>query len=136
MHAVLLVAHGSRRPEANADLERLAELVRERQCETIDVVEIGFLELTGPSIPDGFAKCVEAGATSVRIVPYFLSMGVHMQEDLTEIREQFAKDYPQVAVSVERPLGLHPKVVDVVLERCGVGQGQVTTSEGVAVANV
>ena len=116
--ALLLIAHGSRRPEANADLYKLADKVREQVGEDV-VVEVGFLELTEPSIPDGFAKCVRAGASAVRIVPYFLSMGVHMQEDLAELRDQFTRDYPNVAVDVQPPLGLHPKVVDVVVERCG-----------------
>ena len=119
-HALLLIAHGSRRPQANADLARLADLVREQPESEGTIVEIGYLELTGPTIPEGFRKCVEQGATRVRIVPYFLSMGVHMQEDLTQICEELEAEFPEVRIQVRRPLGLHPKVVDVVMERCGL----------------
>ncbi|MCA9112261.1 MAG: cobalamin biosynthesis protein CbiX, partial [Planctomycetaceae bacterium] len=49
--ALLLIAHGSRRAEANADLVTLAELVQARQPD--DVVEIAYLELAEPSIPAG-----------------------------------------------------------------------------------
>lgn len=117
--AILLIAHGSRRAEANNDLHQLAEMVSSRKPAGFDIVEVGFLELAEPSIPAGFATCVERGASEVRIVPYFLSMGVHMAGDLAELKEQFARDYPEVAVDVRPPLGLHEKVVDVVLERCG-----------------
>lgn len=118
--AILLIAHGSRRAEANNDLHELAKMVQARKPEGFDIVEVGFLELAEPDIPAGFAKCVERGAQEVRIVPYFLSMGVHMAGDLQELKEQFHKDFPTVAVDVRPPLGLHEKVVDVVLERCGV----------------
>ena len=116
--AVLLIAHGSRRAEANADLHRLRELLLADPPEGVSVVEIGFLELAEPSIPDGFAACVESGARRVRIVPYFLSMGVHMAEDLEDFRRQFAADYPGVAVDVRPPLGLDGRVVDVIRARC------------------
>ena len=116
--AVLLIAHGSRRPEANADLHALAEQIRADLPDGVSHVDVGFLELTGPSIPDGFAACVAAGATTVRIVPYFLSMGVHMQEDLTELRRQFETEHPEIAIEVLPPLGLDPRVVDVIRQRC------------------
>ena len=117
-HAILLIAHGSRRKQANDDLIRLAELVRPRVGPDVKIVEVGFLELTEPSIPDGFAACVRRGATRVRIVPYFLSMGVHMTGDLEELRQQFARDYPDVEVNVRPPLGLDEKVVDLIVQRC------------------
>lgn len=120
--AILLIAHGSRRQEANDDLYRLADMVRARRPAGFDIVEVGFLEVTEPDIPAGFAECVSKGATDVRIVPYFLSMGRHMADDLTQLREQFGKDYPDVAVDIRMPLGLHEKVVDVILERCGIGE--------------
>ena len=119
-HATLLIAHGSRRAEANADLYALAEQIRQSPPGGVSHVDVGFLELTPPTIPEGFAACVAAGATSVRIVPYFLSMGVHMKEDLGELCEQFARDYPDVAISVAPPLGLDPRVVDVIRQRCEV----------------
>ena len=115
MPAVLLIAHGSRRPEANADLVKLAELVR--AGERFAIVEIAYLELADPDIPTGAARCVEHGATEVRMLPYFLSMGRHVAEHLEEYRRQFAAAYPNVDFTLCPPLGLHPKVVEVVLER-------------------
>ena len=116
--AILLIAHGSRRKQANDDLHRLRDLVLDRPPRGVDIVEVGFLELAEPSIPDGFHACVRRGATEVRIVPFFLSMGVHMAEDLEEFRRQFAESHPAVTVNVRPPLGLHEKVVDVIRERC------------------
>jgi sirohydrochlorin ferrochelatase len=115
MRAALLIAHGSRRPEANADLVRLAELVRSEGG--FEIVEIAYLELAEPDIPAGAAKCVERGATEVRMLPYFLSMGRHVAEDLDAYRQDFAAKYSNVKFTLCPPLGLHAKVVEVVMER-------------------
>ena len=76
-----------------------------------------FLELAEPDIPTGAARCIERGATSVRMLPYFLSMGRHVAEHLDGYRTRFAATYPNVSFTLCPPLGVHPKIVEVVLER-------------------
>src|SRR5262249_60773679 len=72
--ALLLIAHGSRRPEANADLEHLAEVMRSRG--EYSPVQPAYLELCEPGIVDGGSKCVAAGARRGGLLPYFLAAGV------------------------------------------------------------
>ncbi len=119
--AVLLVAHGSRRQEANDDLVRLADLVRKRA--TFDHVETAYLELAEPSIPDGLEKCVATSPERVLIAPYFLSAGVHVVNDLEEFRSDFAARHPEIDFAVAGHLGVHPLMVDLVLERLGEAVG-------------
>src|SRR5262245_23840865 len=80
--AILLIAHGSRRAEANADLEFIAAelLARGRYA----IVRVSYLELAEPNIETGGVQCVDAGATDVILLPYFLSPGTHVSEDLVE----------------------------------------------------
>jgi sirohydrochlorin ferrochelatase len=113
--AILLIAHGSRREEANADLAEAARRIAARRPD--DVVEIAYLELAQPDIPQGARRCVERGAQEVRLLPYFLSAGAHVQEDLQAFRDQFAREYPGVRFVCCPPLGLHPRLIDVLLER-------------------
>lgn len=113
--AVLLIAHGSRLPAANDDLVRLAERVRER--EAYGIVEIAYLELAEPTIPQGAQRCVERGARRVLMLPYFLSPGRHVSDDLEGFRREFSEQDPGVEFVVCQPLGVHPSVVDVVMER-------------------
>ena len=120
MLAALLIAHGSRRPQANADLVRLAELVR--AAGGFDLVETAYLELAQPDIPAGAAACLAAGATEVRMLPYFLSMGTHVADDLEAFRRDFETASPDVAFRLCPPLGLHPKIAEVVLERLGAAE--------------
>jgi sirohydrochlorin ferrochelatase len=118
--AALLIAHGSRKPEANADLVALAEAVRERG--KLEIVEIAYLELASPSIPEGAQACVSRQATRVLMMPYFLSAGSHVVEDLGRFRDQFQTEYPNVEFAVCPPLGLHPLIVDVVFDRIVEGE--------------
>ena len=121
--AVLLIAHGSRRQEANDDLFRLAEILRAKKL--YEIVEIAYLEVADPGIQAGGERCVALGACAVKLLPYFLSAGAHVVEDLERHRHNLAKTFPQVAFELCPPLGLHPLMVEIVLDRLrGVTSGQ------------
>ncbi len=124
--AVLLIAHGSRRPAANDDLAQLAEVVKSRRPDAL--VEIAYLELAAPDIALGGQRCVERGAREVRMFPYFLSAGEHVVRDLEHHRRELAARFPQVEFVLCPPLGLHPLIVEVVLER--VGQSMTPRASG------
>lgn len=115
--AVLLVDHGSRRPEASAQLDALAGRVAERLPGWI--VATAHLELVPPTLADGLARCVAAGARDVVIHPFLLAPGRHVVEDLPRLAAEAASQHPGVVVRVSEALGLHEKLVDVVLERIG-----------------
>jgi sirohydrochlorin ferrochelatase len=111
----LLIAHGSRRAEANADLEFVAEQLRARG--RYGTVRVSYLELAEPGIEAGGVQCVEAGATDVILLPYFLSPGVHVVEDLTEVRDKLSERFPRVRFVLAEPLGRHPLLIDVLEQR-------------------
>jgi sirohydrochlorin ferrochelatase len=113
--ALLLIAHGSRQPEANADLDRLAAELRQRG--DYPIVEPSFLEIAEPTIPQGGGRCVQQGASRVILAPYFLAAGRHVREDLTRYREELAARFPQTDFVLAEPLGPHPLLMDIVLER-------------------
>lgn len=113
--ALLLIAHGSRQEEANADLSYVAAELRRRGCYAL--VETAFLELAQPPIDEGGARCAASGAERVILLPYFLSAGVHVQRDLAAARQRLAKRYPGVDFRLAEPLGRHVLLVDVVTER-------------------
>jgi sirohydrochlorin ferrochelatase len=112
--ALLLIAHGSRQEEANADLLYVAAGLRARGW---PIVEASFLELTEPDIGQGGARCVEQGAERVILVPYFLSAGVHVRRDLSEARTKLAQRFPAVDFRLAEPLGQHPLLLEVVAQR-------------------
>ena len=114
--AILLIDHGSKREEANTLLERVAELVREQAGDDI-VVRTAHMELAEPTIAQGFAACVEAGATEVVAVPFMLLPGRHAREHIPALVEEAAASHVGVAWRVTDPLGPHPLLARIVLER-------------------
>ncbi len=113
--AILLVDHGSRRAEANAQLEEIAARVRTREPNRI--VRIAHMELAPPSISDGIAACVAAGACAIVVHPFLLAPGRHTSQDIPRLVGEVAKRHPGVDVRVSHPLGAHEKLVDVILQR-------------------
>lgn len=124
--AVLLIAHGSRRAAANDDLVQLADLVARRG--DFDFVQVSYLELAEPTIFSGGRMCQEHGATRVLMLPYFLSAGVHVVSDLEARREELATEFPHVEFVLCPHLGLHPMMVDIVVERLMEGIQQAGSS--------
>jgi sirohydrochlorin ferrochelatase len=113
--AVLLIAHGSRRAEANDDLVGLAEILRGKQV--YPIIQTAYLELAEPTIDSAAEKCVAAGATCVKMLPYFLSAGAHVTEDLERQKRELANRFPHVVFELCPPLGLHPLMIEIVMER-------------------
>jgi sirohydrochlorin ferrochelatase len=118
--AVLLIAHGSRRAAANADLEQLAGDVSRQGGYAI--VETAYLELAEPDIPAGVRRCIERGARRVLMLPYFLSAGVHVSSDLEEHRQSLAAEFPSAEFVLCPHLGLHPLMTQIVLDRLQGGR--------------
>jgi sirohydrochlorin ferrochelatase len=113
--ALLVMVHGSPRPVANNDMFEVVEVVRERGV--YPIVEVGFMEINEPSIPDAIARCVEQGAQRVLAVPYFLHTGNHVTDDLPGLLEEAQGQYPDVEFLMGDYLGHDPLLADVVTER-------------------
>ena len=113
--AVLLIDHGSRRAEANEQLEAVAERLRARLPDRL--VLTAHLELAAPDIGQGLDACVAAGAREIVVHPYFLGPGRHTREDIPRQVAAAAGRHPDVAIRVSEPLGLHERLLDVVVDR-------------------
>ena len=113
--AILLIDHGSRRAEANALLEDVANQVRRRAPESI--VEVAHLEIAEPNIAEGIDACVKKGATQIVVHPYFLGPGRHTTEDIPEQVERAGKKHPNVRIGISEALGGHAALIDVILDR-------------------
>lgn len=116
--ALLLVDHGSVREEANQTLVAVARLIENLRHELI--VEIAHMELAKPSIAEGFAKCVQRGATEVIVHPYMLAPGRHATEDIPRLVHDVAAKFPNIPYQVSEPLGVDELIATLVLKRAGI----------------
>jgi sirohydrochlorin ferrochelatase len=113
--AILLVDHGSRRPEANALLDSVAAELSRRMSD--HVVRVAHMDVAEPTVAQGIDACVEAGAREIVVHPYFLGPGNHTRESIPRLVEVAAQRHPGLRVWISEPLGLHSKLVDVIVER-------------------
>jgi len=112
--AIIVFAHGSAVPEANTEVTRLAEEVARRaQCPA----RSAFLELAQPDLAAAVAEFVAAGARRIVVIPYFLTMGVHVRRDLPRLIAEQQARFPEVEVLVGQSLEGYPGMADVLLHR-------------------
>jgi len=119
MKAILLVDHGSRKSEANEMLGSMEKLVQDAAGTDV-IVRHAHMELAEPTIAQGFASCVEAGASEVIVFPYMLSPGRHSTSDIPRMVSEVAGNYPGVGFSVTPPFGIHDKLGEIILARAGI----------------
>ena len=115
MKALLLIAHGSRRKQSNDEVVMLADRLKQNCSEQYSIIHAGFLELAEPLIPDGIKKCVDDGATSIIVLPYFLNSGRHVVEDIPNIVEQARSHYPGVDIRIAQHLGASSLMMDLLI---------------------
>ena len=117
MKALLVVAHGSRREASNDEVRQLCARIQEKNGnEEFDVVRAGFLELADPSIPEGIEQCIRLGAERVVVLPYFLSAGRHVSEDIPAEVDKARAANPHVAIHLAPYLGSAPGVARLLVE--------------------
>ena len=112
---VIVVDHGSRRAESNDMLLEVVDLFREHSSWSI--IEPAHMELAEPSIATAFARCVERGARTVVVHPYFLLPGKHWDQDIPGLTAEAAAHHPGVHWLVTAPLGLHVLMAEVMNSR-------------------
>jgi sirohydrochlorin ferrochelatase len=116
MQALVLIAHGSRRAASNQEVNKLASRLQGAASGRFQLVETGFLEIASPSIPQAIETCIEAGATSLVIVPYFLAAGRHVAEDIPRIVEPLAQQHRHVTIHIAEHIGASASMSNLVLE--------------------
>jgi sirohydrochlorin cobaltochelatase len=115
--SLLVLVHGSPKPESNADMFRVVERVKATQ--EYSGVEVGFMECNTPSIPDAIGSLVTQGAKSIVAVPYFLHAGTHVADDLPSLLEAAQQEYSDVEFYLGDYLGREPLITEVLRRRLG-----------------
>lgn len=113
--AVLYVCHGSRLKEARE--EAVAFISRCQKQISAEIHEICFLERAEPSIEEGFLRCIKQGATHIAVAPLLLLTAVHAKKDIPQEIKRISKRYPSIQITYGKPLGVHEKMAESVLDR-------------------
>lgn len=132
---VLLVGHGSRLHYGKDVVSQIAEMYRENQE---FIVEVGFMNMSKPSIPEAITRLADKGAEKIIVTPVFLAHGVHTTEDIPRIlglnnghdetpahshSHSHSHDHEEVAIDFKgeiiytEPLGADKRIADIVKDR-------------------
>ena len=115
MRTLILIAHGSRREASNNEVRKLASNMN-RMDHAFEQVSCAFLELAEPLIPEALRAAIDQGATEIVVLPYFLSAGRHVVQDVPADVEKVQKEYTEVKISITPYLGSAPGIADAVLQ--------------------
>ncbi|MFQ3632821.1 sirohydrochlorin chelatase [Roseiflexus sp.] len=114
MRAVLLVGQGQT-SSRGAPLIRLA--ARCRTAAIAPIVTACFLRHQRPSFAEAFAQCAAQGAQEAVVIPYVLSLTEPDRGELERCVEQAHQTFPQIAIHITPPVGDHPILAQVLMQR-------------------
>jgi sirohydrochlorin ferrochelatase len=110
---IVVFGHGSSVPSANDAVRSVAvEAARAGQW---DLYETAFLEVS-PRLDEAVARLVQAGAGEILILPYFLTLGIHLQRDLPKLVLDLEAVH-QIPIHVTPPLHGHPALSAILVAR-------------------
>jgi sirohydrochlorin cobaltochelatase len=105
--ALILFAHGSRDPKWAEPFKAIQSLIRAQKPDL--PVELAFLELMQPGIPECLTTLANQGVRRVSVVPIFLAAGRHLREDLPTLIAPIQLQFPDLEINVSEPIGDIPE---------------------------
>ncbi|HEX9922593.1 MAG TPA: precorrin-8X methylmutase [Anaerolineae bacterium] len=112
--ALIVIGRGSRDPDSNSDLYKIARMLWEGRG--YGWVEAAFYALTAPDIETVIERCVRLGARRIVSLPFLLFTGLirrRLDEQVLAARSR----YPDVEILTAAHLGSHQRLIEAVLYR-------------------
>jgi sirohydrochlorin ferrochelatase len=112
----IVFAHGSRVENAN---QAVREVASQMAVSGQYVVEAAFLELGQPDLTGATALLIARGAKRIVVIPYFLTLGTHMQRDLPRLARDASHAHGDIEIEITATLDGHPALLQALLDRAG-----------------
>lgn len=115
MEAILYICHGSRVKQAQEQAKVFIQTCISEN--PVSIQEYGFLELSAPTIEEAFKNCIERGATKIIAIPVLLLTAAHAKEDIPYELSRLKKLFPDIKLMFGEPIGVHPDIIEILMER-------------------
>jgi sirohydrochlorin ferrochelatase len=115
MTGILLFAHGSPVEEANRGVRDLAGKIA--TAGPYRYVRAAFLDGGQPDLLGGVMEAAEAGLERLIVIPYFLTVGLHLRRDLPKLLAAAKEKHPHFEITVGQSLEGHPLMPSIILAR-------------------
>lgn len=114
--ALVLFAHGARDPRWAQPFQKLQAMAQQQLPDAH--VELAFLELMEPRLPEVVDRLAAEGCQRISIVPVFLGQGGHVLRDLPPMIETLRTRHPQLQLSVSDAVGESAEVLQAIAGYC------------------
>ena len=111
---IVIFAHGSSVRSANEAVRTVARAAA--GAGSFPEVEVAFLEAQ-PSLDEAVARLADRGVRHILVVPYFLTLGIHLQRDLPGMVDRLAQVHQNVEIRCTPPLDGHPALIQILVDR-------------------
>jgi sirohydrochlorin ferrochelatase len=112
---LIVFAHGSSVASANQAVEKVAaDMAR---LGGFEIYETAFLEAARPDLSEAVARLIPKGVEKIVVLPYFLTLGIHLTRDLPRIVTELSLIHNGVEIVVTDPLDGHPALKEILLDR-------------------
>ncbi len=115
MTGYVVFAHGSSVESANEAVRTVAAQMAERGG--LEHAVAAFLEGGKPDLKSAVRELARGGVERVIVIPYFLTLGLHLQRDLPRLVAEVRRATPGVELEVTAPLDGHPAMAEALLDR-------------------
>ena len=115
MNGILILAHGSRQKSTEDVLHDIVNELKE-QFEGW-IIETAFLQFSKTSLKTGMDKLRQQGISNIKIIPYFLFDGIHINETIPQEVEEFLNENPGIEVSIGKTIGYDKRMVEILADR-------------------
>jgi sirohydrochlorin ferrochelatase len=112
---ILLFAHGSPVEDANRAVHDLAANIA--KAGPYSYVRAAFLDGGRPDLPGAITQGAAAGLQRIIIIPFFLTVGLHLRRDLPKLVEAARHSHPGLKILVGQSLENHPAMPTLILSR-------------------
>jgi sirohydrochlorin ferrochelatase len=116
---IIVFAHGSRLEPANEAVRAVARQLA--AAGRFEAVEAAFLELGEPSLEGAVEALAARGIRDILVVPYFLTLGIHLERDLPSIINMIASRIQHINIRATAPLDGHPALLEALMDRIQAG---------------
>ena len=114
MTGFILFAHGSRIENAN---QAVHDVAAKMAAAGDHAIQPAFLELGQPDLTGATGLLIKRGVTRIIVIPYFLTLGTHMQRDLPRLAEDASRAHGNIEMRITAPLDGHPALIEALLDR-------------------
>ena len=115
MKGILVIAHGSRAKETEDTLDAVLSMAKTKLPEI--AMECAFMEFSDRTVEKGVHALADKGVTEIRVVPYFLFMGIHIKEDIPNMVAECAASFPNIKITMGQPLGVDRRLAEILVDR-------------------